>query len=255
MIYTDKLRRQYQNAANLNLRISIHDYSTNKTGFGNWIVSHYEIGSGFRILELGCGTGSMWKDHMHLLNNNSRLVLTDFSSGMLESCKENLGFRNELTYEVVDIQNIPYPDHSFDAVIANMMLYHVPNLDQGLSEVRRVLKPGCKFYCATYGEHGISEYVASLLHEQGIRDRLNTAFTLQNGADSLLRHFAEVRRFDYEDALEIPNAEAFANYVLSLTSLDNIANLDYSALVSMLQTRMDHGILHVPKEYGMYICR
>lgn len=35
-------------------------------------------------------------------------------------------------------------------VIANRMLYHVPDLNKGLSEARRVLKNGGPFYCATY---------------------------------------------------------------------------------------------------------
>lgn len=41
---TEFLKKQYENKDNLGTRISIHDkYSTNKQGFGNWIVSNYEI--------------------------------------------------------------------------------------------------------------------------------------------------------------------------------------------------------------------
>ena len=62
------VKEQYANAGNLNTRISIHQkYSTNKMGFGNWIYSHYEIEQGARVLELGCGTGSMWKGHDELI--------------------------------------------------------------------------------------------------------------------------------------------------------------------------------------------
>ena len=249
------LRKQYQNDNNLNKRISIHDFSTNKQGFGNWIASHYHFPPAARILELGCGTGYMWKDWLHLLDDGSSLTLTDFSSGMLESTKATLGQHNGLFYAVADIQSIPYADNAFDTVIANMMLYHVPNLDLGLSEVRRVLKPGCLFYCATYGEHGISEYVAELLREQNISERLNTSFTLQNGELALRRHFSNVERMDYEDSLEIPNLELFVDYVFSLTSLDGIENLNRDKLLKSLEARTQNGILHIPKEYGMFICR
>ena len=69
------VEKQYATSTNLNTRISIHDkYSTNKQGFGNWIFSHYEIDDGARVLELGCGTGSMWKGHDELIKKCSQLV-------------------------------------------------------------------------------------------------------------------------------------------------------------------------------------
>ena len=54
------VKNQYRTAENLNTRISIHSkYSTNRQGFGNWIVSQYRILPGMSVLELGCGTGQM----------------------------------------------------------------------------------------------------------------------------------------------------------------------------------------------------
>ena len=47
----------------------------------------------------------------------------------------------ELTFEVVEAQSIPYEKHIFVVVIANYMLYQVPDLARALSEIRRVLKP------------------------------------------------------------------------------------------------------------------
>ena len=70
---------------------------------------------------------------------------------MLHNAKETLQGQTGIEYRVIDIQDIPFADHEFDAVIANMMLYHVPDLQKGLREVKRVLKPDGTFYCATYG--------------------------------------------------------------------------------------------------------
>ena len=173
---------QYKDANKLNTRISIHTkYSINKMGFGNWIISNYDLKDNVRILELGCGTGDMWKKQIHLLDNVSELVLTDFSSGMLQTAKDTLAEYKHISYNVVDIQDIPYEDNSFDIVIANMMLYHVPDIHKGLSEVRRVLKSDGAFYCATYGENGIVEYISSLLKSYKVEGKLNKNFTLQNG--------------------------------------------------------------------------
>ena len=178
---TSVVKQQYAKASNLNTRISIHDkYSTNKMGFGNWIVSNYKIDKGMRVLELGCGTGDMWKGRKSLIRACSKLILSDFSDGMVAATKETIGNYDNIEYKVLDIQEIPYEDKSFDIVIANMMLYHVPNINKGLAEVRRVLKNGGAFYCATYGEHGIIEYLSKILSEYGVEDSINKNFTLQN---------------------------------------------------------------------------
>lgn len=248
------IETQYKTAQNLNTRISIHDkYSTNKQPFADWIVSHYEIGPGAKVLELGCGTGSMWVNNLHLLSGGATLTLTDFSAGMLETAKANLNCET-ITFRQVDIQNIPYADASFDVVIANMMLYHVPDLHKGLREVRRVLKPGGKFYCATYGIHGIVEYVTDLLRDMNVSGRIGTTFTLQNGGDSLKKHFDTVLRFDREDGLAITKIEDFADYIYSMASLTNMENVPRQVLLDALQQRVRDGVLFVPKEYGMFIC-
>ena len=166
------VKQQYANANNLKTRISIHDkYSTNKMGFGNWIVSNYRIDKGMKVLELGCGTGDMWKNRESLINLCSQLTLSDLSEGMLVTTKSNIGEFDNVEYKVIDIQEIPYEDETFDMVIANMMLYHVPDIDKGLAEVRRVLKEGGIFYCATYGEHGIIEYLSKILSAYGVEDK------------------------------------------------------------------------------------
>lgn len=252
----DVVKEQYKNATNLNTRISIHSkYSTNKMGFGNWIVSNYEIKEGMRILELGCGTGDMWKEHMKLLDNVSEIVLTDFSAGMLQSAKDLLGNHQNISYEVVDIQNIPYEDNSFDIVIANMMLYHVPDIHKGLEEVGRVLKTDGSFYCATYGENGIVEYISSLLKPYDVEEKINKNFTLQSGKEILSFHFRTINRYDYEDALEVTDIDDLIDYIYSLSSMSNIGNIERAELKSILERNMVEGVLHVPKEYGMFICK
>ena len=119
---------QYKDTSNLDIRISIHKkYSSNKMGFGKWIYSNYNFKPNMNILELGCGTGEMWKDSLDVLNG-SKIVLTDFSEAMVNKSKDVLEDSNNVSFNVVNIENIPYEDNEFDAVIANMMLYNVSNI-------------------------------------------------------------------------------------------------------------------------------
>ncbi len=129
-----------------------------------------------------------------MVSTCSKLVLSDFSDGMVATTKETVGVYDNIEYKVLNIQEIPYEDDSFDVVIVNMMLYHVPNIEKGLSEVRRVLKSGGIFYCATYGEHGIIEYLSKILSEYGVEDNINKNFTLQNGHEILSTIFSAVEK-------------------------------------------------------------
>lgn len=249
------VKQQYANASNLNARISIHDrYSTNKMGFGNWIVSNYRIDKGMKVLELGCGTGTMWKDSEAIINSCSKLVLSDFSEGMVATAKANLSNYDNIEYRVLDIQKIPYGDETFDVVIANMMLYHVPDIDKGLAEVRRVLKKNGSFYCATYGEHGIMEYISYLLKPYGVGDRENKSFTLQNGKQILTQYFSSVEMLEYADSLAVTNIDDMLDYIYSLTSMTGVCSIKRDVIKEVLEQNMINGILKVPKEYGMFVC-
>ncbi len=252
----DIVKNQYSSSSNLNTRISIHDkYSTNKMGFSNWIYSNYEIPEGARILELGCGTGSMWIGKDEVVRKCGKLILSDFSEGMIETAKEKLSSYDKIEYQVIDIQDIPYEDDSFDIVIANMMLYHVPDLKKGLSEVRRVLKEGGAFYCATFGEHGIMEYLSGILIEYGVEDNTNKNFTLQNGDQYLKSAFGKVERFDYKDSLAVTNIEDIIDYIYSLSSMTTLSSMNREKIRDALTEKMTDGVLSLPKDYGMFICR
>lgn len=248
------VKKQYSTANNLNTRISIHEkYSTNKMGFGNWIISNYKIDKGIKILELGCGTGDMWMNKDSLINLCSKIVLSDFSEGMLSTAKKNIGNYSNIEYKVIDIQEIPFENDAFDIVIANMMLYHVPDIAKGLSEVKRVLKNDGVFYCATYGEHGIIEYLSKILSSYGVENNINKNFTLQNGKEILSRVFSNIVKLEYIDSLAVTNIDDMVDYIYSLSSMTSLTNVPKNTIRDILTNNIIDGILNVPKEYGMFI--
>ncbi|MEI6580515.1 MAG: class I SAM-dependent methyltransferase, partial [Eubacteriales bacterium] len=76
---------------------------------------------------------------------------------MVDQAKALFSHNPIFTFEQIDIQDIPYENNSFDIVIANHMLYHVPNMEKALSEVFRVLKPDGCFYATTLGRNSLKE--------------------------------------------------------------------------------------------------
>ncbi len=243
------VKNQYATAGRLQTRISIHEkYSRNKQPFGEWVVSHYHLNAGETVLELGCGTGSMWQGVV--LPEKCRLTLTDLSAGMIETCKANTAHL-QADYRVCDAMNLPWADGSFDVVIANMMLYHVPDIDRALSEIRRVMKLGGRFYAATFGEHGVVEAVCDLL---GLPFSGNHRFTMENGSAQLSRHFSRIAADRREDALDITDVSDLIVYLRSMAGMTVLADMADEKLTEVFVSNMKDGVLSLPKDYGMFIC-
>jgi len=250
---TEYVQKQYQKSDGLHTRISIHEkYSTNKMGLSNWYFTKYEMNSGMRVLELGCGTGSMWMGHEDVIEKCGELVLSDFSTGMLEKAKENIGDISNVSYRVIDIQDIPYEDESFDIVIANYMLYHVPDIKKALSEVRRVLKSGGLFYAGTTGENGIMETIVKYLNMPLC---YKNTFSLENGLKQLESFFSEIHIERYIDLLAVTNMDDLMEYIYSGITFSNECKLSRDEVKAILTSHMENGVLVLPKEPGMFVAR
>ncbi len=253
---SEAVKAQYSTTKGLDIRITFHSmYSTNKQGYGAWLVSNYNIQKGMNVLEIGCGTGALWRGNDELAARCGRLVLTDLSDGMLKSAKENLGVKPNAEYRVEDIQALSFDDETFDVVIANAMLYHVPDLKKGLSEVRRVMKKGAAFYCSTLGENNFTDKLAEWFRLSGEEFNPNHNFTMQNGAEKLHEFFDDVTQLFYEDSLHITEPEDLVVYLRSLASFKSVLDLPEQTIRDILAEHAVNGAIDLPKDYGMFICR
>lgn len=158
-----------------------------------------------RVLEVGCGTGAFAERLTDELPH-AEVVATDQSPRFVE-----LTAARGVAARVADVQALPFPDDTFDVVAALWMLYHVPDLDRGLAEIRRVLRPGGRLVAVTNG----NEHTADLRRAAG-GEPLVTQFSSENGEDALLRHFAVVHREDLATRAIFPDHAAAAAYLATL---------------------------------------
>lgn len=89
-----------------------------------------------KVLEIGSGTGS--NIPYYNIDNIDSLIVSDFHVKKVLSKKQS----NKISVLEVDVQNLPFPDQSFDFVIHTLVFCSVADVDKGLREIRRVLKPG-----------------------------------------------------------------------------------------------------------------
>jgi len=257
--FTDQdylLKEQYKDASNLQARIDLHRrFSTNEQDWQPWIFEQFQIRPNSRILELGCGPGRLWLVNSQRIKDDWQITLSDFSPGMLEETKKNLGeFKRPIRFEVIDVQSIPFDDESFDVIIANHMLFFVPDLPTALEEIRRVLKPGGHFYASTTGHDHLAEMKQMIQRFDPDWDAAGASalFGLENGAEQLSEYFNHVKLLIYEDSLEITDVDAAVAFALSMISEKLEEHKD--ELSAAIQQEIEpNGSWHIQKDSGLFV--
>ncbi|WP_373213975.1 methyltransferase domain-containing protein [Ruminococcus sp. 5_1_39BFAA] len=254
------LKNQYQNASNISSRINLHSlYSQNQEGWFPWIFRNCRLSEGMRVLELGCGDGTLWVQNRGELPREISVSLSDISEGMLRDARRAIGAADSrFSFEAFDCHRIPYRAESFDLVIANHVLFYCQDPGLVCSEVRRVLKQGGRFICSTYGSCHMQE-VSRLVQDFDERivlsaDKLYERFGRENGKNILSTCFEQITWKTYEDALLVPDAEPLISYILSCHGNQNQYLLDrYKEFRSHVKKKTENGF-HITKDAGIFIC-
>jgi 2-polyprenyl-3-methyl-5-hydroxy-6-metoxy-1,4-benzoquinol methylase len=221
------MRRHYASDENLRIRQEIHDrYTVPARSFAEWVLARVDWHTGARVLDIGCGPG-LYYGKMR----NRRLNVEYHGIDLLPSMIVNhLGQQDGVPLSVADVQAIPYGNDQFDVVMANHMLYHVEDVPQAISEIRRVLKPGGIMVAATNSINTMPELQVLMRRAIVLLTRSGAAqvrapempsdrFSLESGTRILSRHFYAVVRHDMPSALVFADVEPAMAYLESTRDL------------------------------------
>jgi SAM-dependent methyltransferase len=164
------------------------------------------------VLEVGCGEGELAQ--RMTVELDGIVVAIDQSERMVE-----LARARGVDTRVGDVQELPFDDASFDVVVAAWMLYHVPDLDRGLAELERVLRPGGRLVAAT----NASDHLQEMLDFAGVDD-WDFSFCAESGAEVLGRHFRSVELRDASGTVTLHDADQIRRYLGSSIRLGRWAN-------------------------------
>jgi SAM-dependent methyltransferase len=179
-----------------------------------------------RVLEIGGGDGVFAERLQARLEHP--VIVIDISPRMVE-----LARARGLTAGIGDAVALPFPNASFDCVIANWMLYHVAELHNALSEIVRLLRPGGALVAATLGVENLSELWQLIGAPPNMSDYI---FTRESGGAILASHFGNITRHDVDARVCFPGPREVREYVA--------ASLGWAHLVK-----------HVPDDLGSFQAR
>ncbi len=271
---------QYRDASNLNARIALHQrFGHNTSPWQRWVFDQLIKAMQespprkgrvtTRVLEIGCGPARLWVENADRIPPDWAITLVDLSAGMVDEARQSIGVafgpeqRIPFSFTVADAQSLPFAHETFDAVVANHMLYHVPDRTKAISEIRRVLRAGAPLIAATNGEahlRELDELAARFLPETaGANRHFSEDFTLGNGADQLRASFASVEELRFPGDLEVTEAEPVVAYMASMVAVAP-ANLLTEERREAIRAYVEqqiatHGAFHITRVSGLFIAR
>jgi SAM-dependent methyltransferase len=196
------VRQQYAGEAGLLARRALYDSTEGEHG-PEVVFAEVAALAPARVLEVGCGPGELAERLVRELG--AEVTAVDVSPRMVD-----LARARGVDARVGDVQELPFEPGSFDCVVAAWVLFHVPDLDRGLAEIARVLRPGGSLVAATNAEENLAELWALVGERSPAAD---LTFRAENAEEALARHFAAVRRRDLLGWVTVPDADAARAYI------------------------------------------
>ncbi len=210
--------------------------------FGRLIAQHARLEPGQHVLDVACGRGASLFPAAEQVGPSGRAVGIDLADEMVSQTRQDAAQRGlgHVQLHTMSAEQLSFPDAAFDAVLCGFALPFMQRLDQALSEMRRVLKPGGRLVAATWGQEDERwAWLDDLLQRYGaVRPlRAQSLDTPASLAQALAQaHFADVRVAIEET--EIYYASPYEGW-LGLCSISARAGLEQLDAVHVEQLRAE----------------
>ena len=250
---------QYADSRNLGNRSSLHDrYSSAAEPFRVWEARLVDWSDGIEVLEVGAGPGQFWTSGM--VPRSAHVTVSDLSPGMVREAVARVTEEGYASTSglVCDALALPCADAQYDMVVANHMLYHVPDPAAALAEFRRVLRPGGTALIATNAPGHMRQLSEVITDVYGSSSSiLNSVFGIDNGELMLRDHFTAIVWHSFVNPLMVNDVGALVAYASSLPPVSTGAPDQLQELRRAFEARLsaDGGQFRIDTRAGAFVCR
>lgn len=256
---------QYASDVNLASRQAVYRFQDPPVDNPAWSLDLAELLGAERVLDVGCGNG------VHLAElarraHEGAVIGMDLSPGMLVAARSHA--RPQTSLLVGDAQLLPLVSSSIDCVLAMHMLYHVPDRDGAIVEIRRVLRPGGVALVFTNSvQHlgPLNEMIAAVLSDLGTAvepgsGRAYFGFSSESGGTELERHFRSVERRDARSELVVTEVGPIVEYVGTMTWILGSDDSTARRVLREVEERVaaiieTDGAFRIRTDVGCFVCR
>jgi ubiquinone/menaquinone biosynthesis C-methylase UbiE len=221
---------------------------------------------GKRILDLACGPGTLTYRLAVDVLPDGEVVGIDLAPGMIEVARREAPSGLPVRFELMDMEDLGFPDGNFDAASCGHGLSFVPDLHRALAEARRVIKPGSRLGASVpvdpsqpNGAQAILDIAigGDLPPAPRARDQFSTRRTVEDEAAlaTIVRQAgfreASVERFEESTTWASPEhfVEMAAGWWSMAVRLDQVLPTERTAIlaraVSAIETELGPGPLHL----------
>lgn len=253
--------KQYGDSRKLAARARLHqEYTIAETPWFEWVAGQLPLQPGNSVLDIGCGPGWFWASVAEVRRGGIDLTLADLSPGMVAEAVERcrpLGFASVRGVEA-NATELPFPDQSFDLVIAMHMLYHVRDQETALAEMHRVLKPGGTLAVTTNGINDTRKlYELTTAFGGKPYNPVAAYFGYDAAEQKMMGQFGNVTVAEHPARMRITEPEGVFLALTSYPPGDSASEPQLAAF----RARIDEafaaggGVLEVEKQSGLFLSR
>ncbi|MEN8172190.1 MAG: class I SAM-dependent methyltransferase [Chloroflexota bacterium] len=217
-------KQQYASEDQLSVRIRTHElYTKPKTDFPDWVLGHLDWQDTKIVLDIGCGAGIYIPSLQKHLPPQSMIISADISLGMLRDvAKKPIAANANLINSRA--RQSPIPDGICDVVLANHMLYHVPDIPAVMSEIQRVLRPGGVLIAATNAESSMTTFLDEIqaayqalgMPIKSLPTPFRKNFSLESGGEFITPYLEGIEVHRLESTLVFPEPKPVLDYIQSM---------------------------------------